>query len=104
THPPKSLTCALGALLALCASLSGNAQTATVSAARSAADEARSTPQTRAAALYLEVSSYAERRYAELEQAGRAYSTNLVPQLQQEQRALAARFRSEEHTSELQSL
>ena len=91
-HPPKSLTCALRiALLALAASLSINAQTGALSAARSTNDEAR-TPQTRAAALYLEASSYAERRYAELEQAGRAYNTNLIPQLQQEQRALAARF------------
>ena len=92
THPPKSLTCALVvALLVLCATINASAQTANVSAARSAADDVR-TPTTRAAALYLEASSYAARRYAELEQAGRAYNTNLVAQLRQEQRALAARF------------
>ncbi len=87
-HPPKSLACALGALLALCASASTHAQTDSVNAVRAANGDAR----TNAAALYVEAAGYAQRRYAELEQAGRAYNTNLSAQLAQEQRTLAARY------------
>src|SRR5205085_4244123 len=87
THPPKSLACALIALVALCSTQNFRAQTVSLNMR---ATDASAT--TNAAALYLEASSYARRRYAELEQAGRAYNTALVAQLGQEQRALAARF------------
>src|SRR5205085_11995246 len=86
-HPPKSLTCAVVALLALSVAPHTYAQTPTVNSMR-AADAGGSS----AYALYLEASTYARRRYTELEQAGRAYNTNLVPQLEQEQRAVATRF------------
>jgi thiol-disulfide isomerase/thioredoxin len=86
-HPPKSLTCAVVALLALYVAPHTCAQTPTVNSMRAA-----DTGGTSAYALYLEASAYARRRYTELEQAGRAYNTNLVPQLEQEQRAVAARF------------
>ncbi len=87
-YPPKSLTCALVTLLALCAPASAPAQTDAVNAVRSATGDAR----TNAAALYMEAAAYAQHRYTELEQAGRAYNTNLGAQLAQEQRTLAARY------------
>ncbi|PYS93508.1 MAG: hypothetical protein DMF64_04705 [Acidobacteria bacterium] len=87
THPPKSLTCAFIALFALCTTPYMFAQNPTVNSMR-AADAGSSS----AYALYLEASTYARRRYTELEQAGRAYNTNIVAQLEQEQRAVAARF------------
>src|SRR5205085_2991139 len=86
-HPPKSLTCAVVALLALSVAPHTYAQTPTVNSMR-AADAGSAS----AYALYLEASTYARRRYTELEQAGRAYNTNLIPQLEQEQRAVATRF------------
>jgi thiol-disulfide isomerase/thioredoxin len=89
-HPPKSLTCAvLVALAALCLSANTSAQTDSVNAMRLTNGDTRTTS---AAALYMEAAAYARRRYAELAQAGRTYNTNLVAQLEQEQRTLATRF------------
>ncbi len=86
TCPPKMLLCALGALLAFCLPLTGNAQRAADNTAPFVADTHAS-----AAALYAAAAHYAQRRYAELEQAGRVYNTNLGAQLAHEQRTLAAR-------------
>ncbi len=88
THPLKRLIGALVALLALCATHVINAQTESGNAVNSVTGDTR----TNAAALYTEAADYARQRYVDLEQAGRAYSTNLVVQLTQEQRMLAARY------------
>ncbi len=87
-HPPKTLACALVALLLLCAH--ANAQTTSNTTAYTTNGDAHA--QSFAAALYRDASTYARRRYAQLEQSGQTYNVNLVPQLQQEQRALAARY------------
>jgi thiol-disulfide isomerase/thioredoxin len=92
-HPPKSWPRALVfALVALCSTQAGRAQSEAGNAMRARAVAAGERRGANAAALYLEAAAYVRRRYAELEQAGRAYNTNLVAQLEQEQRALAARF------------
>ena len=85
--PPKILTYALGALLALSAVQTVRAQSDSVNAMRAGAPRTSS-----AAALYVEAAGYARRRSAELERAGRTYDTNLGAQLEQEQRTLAASF------------
>ncbi|HEX8070052.1 MAG TPA: TlpA disulfide reductase family protein [Pyrinomonadaceae bacterium] len=91
THPPKSLPRARVALLVSCllvAAAPAPAQT-TNTATTFAAPAA---PTSQAARYYEDAATYARRRYAQLEQEGRAYNTNLPAQLAQEQRAVAARY------------
>jgi thiol-disulfide isomerase/thioredoxin len=97
THPPKSLLRA--ALLVVCLVCSVCLLPAAVAAQTNSAVSNIVSPATagdarasQAALYYAEARNYARRRYAELEQEGRAYNANLPAQLEREQRALAARY------------